>query len=98
MKRIICAAIVFSIIFCSLLSFSASAAVLGDVNTDGKVNSTDALIVLNYSVGKDTLSSSKRLLADYNHDNVINSADALGILTYATSNNGGGEAGDGELG
>ncbi|MBQ5592236.1 MAG: dockerin type I repeat-containing protein [Clostridia bacterium] len=52
----------------------------GDVNSDGKINSTDALIVLNYSVQNLKLNEQQKLAADMNGDSKINSIDALKIL------------------
>ena len=52
----------------------------GDINSDGRVNSTDALIVLQYSVQNITLNSQQKLAADMNGDGKINSIDALKIL------------------
>ena len=67
--------------FCMLLSFSPAvfaASVKGDIDGDGKVNSSDALIVLQYSIGqKKTIDKTK---ADLNGDGLINSGDALIIL------------------
>lgn len=61
------------------LSVGSSAALLGDVNNDGKINSTDALCVLQYSVGI-TVKNFDELNADVTKDGQINSADALKIL------------------
>ncbi len=55
----------------------------GDVNKDGKINSADALLVLQYSVGSATLDSEKFALADVTGDKKVNSADALKILQYS---------------
>ena len=55
----------------------------GDVNKDGRINSADALLVLQYSVGSAKLSSEQITLADVNNDKRVNSADALKILQYA---------------
>ncbi len=55
----------------------------GDVNKDGRINSADALLVLQYSVGNAKLSSEQITLADVNNDKRVNSADALKILQYA---------------
>lgn len=55
----------------------------GDVNLDGVVNSTDALIVLKVSVGKTTLRQELNQVADVNDNIIINSTDALLILQYA---------------
>lgn len=51
----------------------------GDVNMDGRVNSLDALMILQFKAGViDTLPN--MVAADYNEDESINSLDALGIL------------------
>ena len=57
---------------------------IGDINTDGKINSADALLVLQSSTGIITLTDTQKLLADVNKDGKINSTDALLILQYAT--------------
>ncbi len=57
---------------------------IGDINTDGKINSADALLVLQSSTGIITLTDTQKLLADVNEDGKINSTDALLILQYAT--------------
>lgn len=53
---------------------------LGDVDFNGKVNSTDALIVLQSSVKLVTLTEKQISVADMNSDNKVNSVDALKIL------------------
>lgn len=55
----------------------------GDVNFDGNINSTDALMVLQTAVGSRTLSANEKKAADVNGDGNVNSADALKILQYA---------------
>ena len=50
----------------------------GDIDKNGVVNSSDALKILQYSVG--SLKNINFNLADVNHDSVINSSDALIIL------------------
>ncbi len=57
---------------------------IGDINADGKINSADALLVLQSSTGVITLTDTQKLLADVNEDGKINSTDALLILQYAT--------------
>ncbi len=52
----------------------------GDVNLDGKVNSTDALAVLRYCSDSEILSMQQEKAADANCDGEINSTDALCIL------------------
>ena len=56
---------------------------IGDVNGDSYINSTDALIVLQHTVKKITLTKDQQKLADVNKDNLVNSNDALWILEYA---------------
>lgn len=56
---------------------------LGDIDGDGEVNSTDALIALNHSVGLVTLYPDDKEIADVNADGVVDSADALEILSFS---------------
>lgn len=55
----------------------------GDVNGDSKVNSQDALLVLQHSVSLATLNSTQKQFADMNNDKKYNSSDALAILQKA---------------
>lgn len=55
----------------------------GDINHDYKINSLDALMVLQYSVGSLALDSTQQTLADVSKDDKINSMDALMILQYS---------------
>ncbi len=57
----------------------------GDVNSDKKVNSTDALMVLQYSVELLTLTSAQKSAADMDGNGKINSIDALMILKKAVA-------------
>lgn len=56
--------------------------VKGDTDMNSKVNSTDALVVLQYAVGSRDLGPARRLSADMSGDGKINSTDALMILKY----------------
>lgn len=56
---------------------------LGDVNTDGSVNSADALMVLQHVVGLIKLTDAQKVYGDMNFDSKFNSADALAILRVA---------------
>lgn len=57
--------------------------VIGDVDGNSLINSSDALSVLEHVVGIRTLSGIKYLSADCINDGVLNSSDALEILTAA---------------
>lgn len=57
--------------------------VRGDTDMNGKVNSSDALVVLQYAVGTRDLGPARKLSADMNGDEKINSSDALEILQFA---------------
>jgi hypothetical protein len=57
--------------------------ILGDVNGDDAVNSTDALIVLSYDAGLDTSAYCLTTdCGDVNDDGTVDSTDALIILSY----------------
>jgi len=56
---------------------------LGDVNHDGMVNSTDALIILSGDVGIDISDYCPINCGDPNSDGNVNSLDALLVLRYA---------------
>lgn len=72
---------------CSLTKIKNDSSVvsLGDINSDGSVNSADALLALQSSVGSVKLSSAQFALADVNKDKSVNSSDALLILEYSVN-------------
>ena len=75
----------FLAIICVLCFVStASARLVGDVNSDGKTNSSDALMILQYSVGK--ITEINKEYADINGDGFINSSDALVALKISVGN------------
>lgn len=85
MKKIIAAALAaITVVSASCLCAFAQNTKTGDVNGDGKVNSGDALMVLQHATGTIKLGSDALASADVNADKKINSADALMILQYAT--------------
>ena len=88
-RKIVSIILVMSILLLCVPSFAATESMrtqyyYGDVNVDGKVNTTDAALILKYSaamymIEPDTLSYT---LADANKDEWINTADATFILKY----------------
>lgn len=57
---------------------------LGDINSDGKINTADARWVLQCASGKRTLTDSQKAAADVNKDGKINTADAKWLLQVAS--------------
>ena len=57
---------------------------LGDVSADGKINSMDALLILQHSVEITKLNGTECNAADINGDGKINSLDALIVLQIST--------------
>ena len=55
----------------------------GDVNRDGVVNASDALLVLKAAVGKAVLTDSETVAGDMNRDGRLDATDALAILKKA---------------
>lgn len=51
---------------------------LGDVNDDGEINTTDAVMVINYYLGK--LSTINKSVGDMNKDGSVNTTDAVAII------------------
>ena len=62
--------------------FEPVTGILGDVNGDGQVNSTDALIILSGDVGIPITQYCPALCGDINGDSLVNSTDALIILSF----------------
>lgn len=82
MKKLLSLLMVVSFMITTMSLVSKAEGLKGDANADGKVNSTDALNVLQYVVG--TLEKvENENNADVNSDGVINSVDALEILKIA---------------
>lgn len=73
MKKI--GSVILALICVLSLAVTASARLVGDVNSDGNTNSSDALMILQYSVGKEVDINEK--YADINGDGLVNSSDAL---------------------
>ena len=57
---------------------------LGDINSDGIINTLDAILVLQHISHKFTLTDAEELLADTSKDGIINTVDAIKILQYVS--------------
>ena len=68
-------AILFSVLLFLLISISVNA--LGDVNSDGKIGSSDYILVRKYLLGTSALNSNQLKEADMNGDNKINATDYI---------------------
>ena len=58
---------------------------MGDVNGDGAINPSDALLVLQHTVQLRMLNEAELSMGDVSGDNAINTVDALNILQYSVS-------------
>ena len=58
--------------------------ILGDINSDGIINTLDAILVLQHISHKFTLTYTEKSLADTSKDGVINTLDAIKILQYVS--------------
>lgn len=80
MKKIIFTliAVMLSILF--VINASAETYLKGDVNMDGKVNASDARLVLRVGASLDKISETQKLICDMNDDGKITAADARTVL------------------
>ena len=58
----------------------------GDVNGDGKITSSDYVLIKNHIMGTSSLSSTAQQSADYNEDGKITSSDYVLVKNYIMSN------------
>jgi hypothetical protein len=63
-------------------SSSAPAVLMGNVNGDGKIDITDAILVLRHILGLTTLTGNNLIAANVNQDGQVDVADAILILRY----------------
>lgn len=76
--------IVMSVFSMAVTTNAASSGLRGDADGDGKITTTDALLVLRAAAGiEDTLSAETKILCDVNEDGVISLSDARKILRGA---------------
>lgn len=64
------------------LTLAQSDVVYGDVNGDGQIAASDALVVLQFTVGKTTPTEQQAESGDVNADGKTNASDALDILKF----------------
>ena len=92
-RQLLCA-VTAAALFCMAMPVSATVlrpedvtpdavAPSGDVSGDGKVDTTDARLVLQHAVGKMQLDEVEQEMTDVNGDGWVNTADARLILQYA---------------
>lgn len=55
---------------------------IGDVNRNGSINSTDVLLVRRYIAGLEIFDASQQALADVNKNGMVNSTDVLMMRQY----------------
>ena len=72
---------------CAKLDFveviRSSGGLLGDVNSDGRVDANDALLLMRYALGLVPASSLDLTVADYNQNGTTDANDALLIMRHA---------------
>ena len=61
-------------------TYGVTVYIVGDVNADGKVNSSDSDMILQWYMANVELTEERVLRGDANRDNAVNSLDALYIL------------------
>lgn len=69
-----------------LAPLPVAAATLGDVDGNGRVNTTDARRTLQAAAEKITLDTAAQKVADINNDNTVNTTDARLILQFTVGN------------
>jgi len=84
MKKIITAIIVVLLISFFVFCASAKTVKKGDVNVDGRINASDARIVLRAGAQLDEISSEQVIIGDMDNNSKITAADARKILRIAS--------------
>ena len=80
MKKIIFTLVITMLAALFVINASAATYKKGDINMDGKVNASDARLVLRVGASLDTISETQKLICDMNDDGRINAADARIVL------------------
>ena len=76
-------AIALGIFSCYSVYSSAVENIIGDANSDGAINSFDALIIIRASTGEEKLSAAESKAADVDGNGMVNSTDALYVLHFS---------------
>ena len=80
--RITDAALVFAVQTFVVTVAAVLAQACGDLNSDGAVNVSDAIITLQIAVGLVELTPALQIVGDLNHGGAINVSDAIMILQH----------------
>ena len=80
---IVALSVVLGIFSCYSFCSSAADNQTGDANSDGAINSFDALMIIRYATGSEYLTAVEIKAADVDGNGTINSTDALYVLNYA---------------
>ncbi len=83
MKKLLCLLAALCLLWCAALPAAARAVTPGDVNADGQISASDALLILRQAVGKEKLSGAALQAADVTGKGDPNAADALCVLQKA---------------
>ncbi len=71
---------------CAIISNEAPAYVLGDVNADGMITTSDARLAILHALGGAELEGNALICADYNKDGDVSTLDARMMMLAALSN------------
>ena len=67
----------------TVLDSGSPSVTVGDCNGDGKINTSDAVMILKFAAGMVGLDANQQTAADTNKDDKVNTSDAVLILKYA---------------
>lgn len=83
MKKFIAILTATVIVATLFVSVSAKSVKMGDVNSDNKVNASDARLILRFAARLDTATKEQSVVADVDSNNKINATDARIVLRVA---------------
>ena len=56
--------------------------IIGDINTDGLVNILDVVLIVNYVLDPESLTTEQVLVSDFNNDQSIDILDIVELISY----------------